>query len=83
MPDQVEGYKLSPQQKDFAKKYKQINNIKKVLAVGIQYKATELKRLQLMANGVDMQINEMLQNAPTTLRQTTEQPSEDALVINY
>ena len=83
MPTKVEKYKLSPEQLDFAKKFKQIGKLKQVLEQGIQYKASELEQLQRLATGMDMRIAQILKQAPTELDEVSEQIDPSQLVINY
>jgi hypothetical protein len=82
-PQAVEKYKLSKEQMEFAKNMRKISKIQKVLAQGIQYKATQLQTMQQMATGIDLQVKQMLSSAPNELDELVGQPDAINLAINY
>lgn len=79
----VEKYKLTPEQVAFSKKFKQVKNLSNVLRQGIMYKASEMQQLQQLSEGVDLRIQNLLQQAPTDFSELAEQPSTEQLVINW
>jgi hypothetical protein len=83
MPAPVEKYKLTKEQQQYTKQYKQVQKVRKAIAQGIQYKMSELRQLQQVAQGYDQKIAEFLQMAPTDGQGEVKQPDAANLVINY